>query len=129
MFMDRGPRHVSHLAAILINAVMLSACMFLPTAEAQIVISECLGFIARTVLVFYLGLLMYGAITTATEWKSIHISTGKEIFVPVYIPHFHVYLRSHLRGGSGKESGVEAPSITAQTRNLYPAGRNKGLSM
>ena len=66
MFMTVAPGMFLTLAAILINAVMLSACMFLPTAEAQIVISECLGFIARTVLVFYLGLLMYGAITTAT---------------------------------------------------------------
>ena len=129
MFMTVAPGMFLTLAAILINAVMLSACMFLPAVEAQIVISECLGFIARTVLVFYLGLLMYGAITTATEWKSIHISTGKKF---LYLFTFPIFMFTYVPiSAVALVKKVEWKPIYhgADQGTFIPAGRNKGLSM
>ena len=94
MFMTVAPGMFLTLAAILINLIMLTACATLPTAEAQIVIEECLGFIGRTILAFYLGLLMYGAVTTITEWRAIQIPAAKKflylftfpIFMFTYVP-------------------------------------------
>ncbi len=94
MFMTVAPGMFLTLGAILVNLIMITAAMTLPPAEAEMVIGECLGFIARTILVFYLGLLMYGTITTITEWKSIAIPGKRKlmflftfpIFMFTYIP-------------------------------------------
>lgn len=129
MFMTVAPGMFLTLAAILINAVMLSACMFLPAAEAQIVINECLGFIARTVLVFYLGLLMYGAITTVTEWNSIHIATWKKF---LYLFTFPIFMFTYVPiSAVALVKKVEWKPIYhgADQGTFIPAGRNKGLSM
>ena len=129
MFMTVAPGMFLTLAAILINLIMITACMTMPSAEAEIVIRDCLGFIAQTIFVFYLGLLMYGTITTLTEWNSIHIPTGKKflslftfpIFMFTYVPISAVALVRK----------VEWKPIYhgADQGSFMPAGRKKGLSM
>lgn len=128
MFMTVAPGMFLTLAAILINLIMLTACTTLPTPEAQIVVEECLGFIARTIFVFYLGLLMYGAVTTITEWKAIQIPTRKKF---LYLFTFPVFMFTYVPiSAVALVKKVEwKPIYHGNDQTFVPASRNKGLSI
>ena len=88
MFMTVAPGMLFTLSAILVNLVVLFACMTEPAYIARLVMMESTGFIFRTIGAFYIGLLLYGAITMVSEWKQIHLSTAKKLLYTFTFPLF-----------------------------------------
>ena len=88
MFMTVAPGMLLTLAAILVNLMVLFACMTEPAYIARLVIMESTGFIFRTIGTFYIGLLLYGAITMVSEWDQIHLSTSKKLLYTFTFPLF-----------------------------------------
>lgn len=94
MLMTVAPGMFLTLAGIAFNLIILMACLTEPPRIAALVVSETVGFMGATVASFYCGLLMYGALTTLTEWRQIAIPTWKKflylftfpIFMFTYIP-------------------------------------------
>ena len=81
------------LFAIFINLLILAACTTQPMIIANMVVHECMGFIGRTILFFYLGLLLYGGMTTLLEWKVIQISAHKKL---LYLFTFPVFMFTYI---------------------------------
>ena len=52
-----------------------------------------MGFIGRTILFFYLGLLLYGGMTTLLEWKVIQIPAHKKL---LYLFTFPVFMFTYI---------------------------------
>ena len=129
MFMTVAPGMFFTLGAILINLIMMAACMTMPPHGARLVIAECTGFIAKTVFVFYLGLLMYGAITTITEWKAIAVPTSRKL---MFLFTFPVFMFTYIPiSAVALVRKVEWKPIYhgADQGSFIPAARKKGLSM
>ena len=82
------------LAAILINLGMAFSYMTEPGYIARMIAAENISFLTRTIVMFYLSLLVYGAITMISEWKQVAAVCIKEdpytftfpIFMFTYIP-------------------------------------------
>ena len=76
------------LSALIINAVMLCAFFTEPGYIAKMIVAENLSFLGRTLGMFYVSLLIYGAITMAAEWKQVAMSTRKKILYTFTFPLF-----------------------------------------
>ena len=51
------------------------------------------SFACSTVVNFYLGLLLFGALTVLSEWKQIHIPTYKKI---LYVFTFPIFMFTYI---------------------------------
>ena len=88
IFMTVAPGMFFTLAALIINAVMLCAFFTEPGYIAKMIVAENLSFLGRTLGMFYVSLLIYGAITMAAEWKQVAMSTRKKILYTFTFPLF-----------------------------------------
>lgn len=93
LFMTVAPGMFFTLFAIFINLLILAACTTQPMIIANMVVHECMGFIGRTILFFYLGLLLYGGMTTLLEWKVIQIPAHKKL---LYLFTFPVFMFTYI---------------------------------
>ena len=75
---------------------MLGAYLTEPGYIARMIVEENIFFLGRTLGMFYVSLLIYGAITMAVEWKQIAMSAGQEDPLYLHLPDFYVYLYSDL---------------------------------
>ena len=50
--------------------------------------AENISFLTRTIVMFYLSLLVYGAITMISEWKQVQLSALKKILYTFTFPIF-----------------------------------------
>ena len=64
------------------------AVLFEPTYVARQVVAVALDFLWSMVSGFYVGLFLYGLLTTLTEWRQIHAGTGKKILSLFTFPLF-----------------------------------------
>lgn len=88
MFMTVAPGMLLTLSAILVNMIILISCLTEPTYISRLVIAENMGFIARSIITFYIALLVYGAITMASEWKNVAIPDKKKVLYTLTFPFF-----------------------------------------
>ena len=88
MLMTVAPGMLLTLLGILFNAIILAACLGESTYIAKLVIDETAGFVCMGVVNFYMGLFLYGLLTTAAEWKHIHASSTQKILYLFTFPLF-----------------------------------------
>lgn len=88
IFMTVAPGMFFTLAALIINVVMLGAYLTEPGYIARMIVEENIFFLGRTLGMFYVSLLIYGAITMAVEWKQIAMSAGRKILYTFTFPIF-----------------------------------------
>ena len=88
MLMTVAPGMLLTLLGILFNAIILTACLGESTYIAKLVIDETAGFVCMGVVNFYMGLFLYGLLTTAAEWKHIHASSTQKILYLFTFPLF-----------------------------------------
>ena len=93
MFMTVAPGMLLTMAAIWFNVMILGSALFLPQRMARILIHENISFIMETVFAFYLGLLLYGALTAFSEWKKISMSGRKKL---LYIFTFPIFMFTYI---------------------------------
>ena len=108
MFMTVAPGMLLTMAIILFQ---FSDGGGLPDSAAlcaRRVMELCLEFLSSAVVGFYLGLLLYGLITTVVEWQKIGMPSWKNAAVCLDIPCVYDDLCAHLSGRTGVQSGVEA---------------------
>ena len=79
MLMTVAPGMLLTLAALLLNGICAVSCLLLPPLQARQVLAVTVEFMANAVLSFYMGLFMYGVITTITEWNKIYAPTAKKL--------------------------------------------------
>lgn len=65
---------------------MLGAYLTEPGYIARMIVEENIFFLGRTLGMFYVSLLIYGAITMAVEWKQIAMSAGRKILYTFTFP-------------------------------------------
>lgn len=88
MLMTVAPGMLLTLAAILLNSVFAVACLTQPAYIARQVLSVSVEFMLSSVVNFYLGLLLYGLLTTLSEWDKIRAGSGKKILFVFTFPLF-----------------------------------------
>lgn len=93
MFMTVAPGMLLTMAAIWFNVMILGSALFLPQRMARILIHENISFIMETVFAFYLGLLLYGALTAFSEWKKISMPGRKKL---LYIFTFPIFMFTYI---------------------------------
>ena len=76
------------LIGIAFNLILLGACLFEPQSVAKQVMEITGQFLVQSVVMFYLGLLLYGAATVVVEWRSIRIPNWKKIAYLFTFPLF-----------------------------------------
>ena len=59
-----------------------------PGYIARMIAAENISFLTRTIVMFYLSLLVYGAITMISEWKQVQLSALKKILYTFTFPIF-----------------------------------------
>ena len=93
MFMTVAPGMLLTMAIILFNLVMAAACLTQPPYVARRVMELCLEFLSSAVVGFYLGLLLYGLITTVVEWQKIGMPSWKKL---LYVLTFPVFMMTYV---------------------------------
>ena len=93
MLMTVAPGMLLTLAVLLFNVVICGACLFEPAYIARWVVALALESIQSAVVGFYLGLFLYGAVTTLTEWKQIHTGAGKKL---LYLFTFPIFMFTYV---------------------------------
>ncbi len=88
MLMTVAPGMLLTLAALLLNGICAVSCLLLPPLQARQVLAVTVEFMANAVLSFYMGLFMYGVITTITEWNKIYAPTAKKLLYTITFPLF-----------------------------------------
>lgn len=72
-----------------------------PGYIARMIAAENISFLTRTIVMFYLSLLVYGAITMISEWETGAAVCIKEDPLYIYIPDLHVHLHPDLCSCTG----------------------------
>ena len=71
-----------------VNVVLCVACWGQPAYITERILEVAGSFALSTVVSFYLGLLLYGALTVISEWKQIQIPTHKKLLYMFTFPIF-----------------------------------------
>lgn len=88
MLMTVAPGMLLTLAAILFNGVFAVACLTQPAYIARQIMHVSADFMLSSVVNFYLGLLLYGIVTTISEWDKIRASGAKKVLFVFTFPLF-----------------------------------------
>lgn len=88
MLMTVAPGMLLTLAALLLNGICAASCLLLPPLQARQVLAVTVEFMTNAVLSFYMGLFVYGVITTITEWNKIYAPTAKKVLYTITFPLF-----------------------------------------
>ena len=94
MLMTVAPGMFLTLLGLVFNVILLAACLGEPPYIAKRVIDTTLNFLGMAVANFYLGLFLFGMVTTLTEWKQIQVPPLQKlaymftfpIFMFTYVP-------------------------------------------
>ena len=88
MLMTVAPAMFLTLFTLVLNGIIVAACLTQPTFAALQVVSTCLEFMMSAVVSFYMCLFMFGAVTTITEWKNIHATVSQKLISMFTFPLF-----------------------------------------
>ena len=78
---------------LLFNGGILAACFTQPPYWAQRIVDVTLGFIASNLWNFYVGLLAYGMLTVASEWRHIDAAPMQKIG---YVFTFPIFMFTYI---------------------------------
>ena len=93
MFMTVAPGMLVTIGVLLFNILIGFTCLTAPAWIATRVIHEAFGAIGSALIGFYFGMLLYGAITVASEWKQIPAKTVHKIG---YLFTFPLFMLTYL---------------------------------
>lgn len=93
MLMTVAPGMLLTLLGIAFNAIILVACLNETTYMAKLVIDETMGFLGMAVVNFYLGLFLFGVVTTITEWKKIQVAPAQKV---LYLFTFPIFMFTYV---------------------------------
>ena len=93
MLMTVAPSVLVHVALALFNGATLFACLSLPHLLARRVIRELVRTAGLLLADFYIGILLCGAITVASEWKLIRAKGWQKI---VYLFTFPIFMLTYI---------------------------------
>ena len=93
MFATVAPGMLLTVILFLLNGVILAACFTQPPYWAQRIVDVTLGFIASNLWNFYVGLLAYGMLTVASEWRHIDAAPMQKIG---YVFTFPIFMFSYI---------------------------------
>ena len=93
MLMTVAPSVLVHVALALFNGAALFACLSLPHLLARRVIRELVRTAGLLLADFYIGILLCGAITVASEWKLIRAKGWQKI---VYLFTFPIFMLTYI---------------------------------
>ena len=88
MFMTVAPGMLLTMVMLAFNVVLCVACWGQPAYITERILEVAGSFALSTVVSFYLGLLLYGALTVISEWKQIQIPTYKKLLYMFTFPIF-----------------------------------------
>lgn len=88
MFMTVAPGMLLTMVMLAFNVVLCVACWGQPAYITERILEVAGSFALSTVVSFYLGLLLYGALTVISEWKQIQIPTHKKLLYMFTFPIF-----------------------------------------
>ena len=93
MFATVAPGMLFTVILFLLNGVILAACFTQPPYWAQRIVDVTLGFIASNLWNFYVGLLAYGMLTVASEWRHIDAAPMQKIG---YVFTFPIFMFTYI---------------------------------
>ena len=93
MFATVAPGMLLTVILFLLNGVILAACFTQPPYWAQRIVDVTLGFIASNLWNFYVGLLAYGMLTVASEWRHIDAAPMQKIG---YVFTFPIFMFTYI---------------------------------
>lgn len=88
MFMTVAPGMLLTMVMLAFNVVLCVACWGQPAYITERILEVAGSFALSTVVSFYLGLLLYGALTVISEWKQIQIPIHKKLLYMFTFPIF-----------------------------------------
>ncbi len=93
MFMTVAPGMLLTMVMLAFNVVLCVACWGQPAYITERILEVAGSFALSTVVSFYLGLLLYGALTVISEWKQIQIPTHKKL---LYVFTFPIFMFTYI---------------------------------
>ena len=93
MLMTVAPGMLLTLGAAGYNVLMAVCCFAMPVYFARFIIPLCLGFLFGALASFYAGLLLYGFLTVAYEWRQIDAPGWKKI---AYVFTFPLFMATYI---------------------------------
>ena len=93
-FMTVAPCVFLTVVAIVFNLLMLGCFASQPHFVSYLIVVQASRYLALAVINYYIGLMLYGGLTVACEWKRIRTSSWKKVqylwafplFMATYIP-------------------------------------------
>ena len=116
MLMTVAPGMFLTLVGLLFNAIILFACLSEPPYIAKQVIDVTLEFLSMAIVNFYLGLFLFGLITTLTEWKQIHVSPLRKV---AYMFTFPIFMFTYV------PISIAALVKKVEWKPIYHGSRNR----
>ena len=118
-----APGMLLTLTLLAMNLILLATALTEPAYIARRIYSEAGGTLLITVGIFYISLLLFGAMTTFTEWKKIDATTAQKIkytftfplFMFTYIPIAIVALVRKVEWRPIKHTAMGAARLAAIT--------------
>ncbi len=93
MLMTVAPGMLLTLALIAFNLVVCLACWNAPSYLSYQIVGAAVRFITSTLASFYLGLLLFGSLTVACEWRHIAIPPWKKL---LYVFSFPLFMFTYI---------------------------------
>ena len=118
MFMTVAPGMLLTLVTLAFNLVVCLACWGQPVYITNKILAVSGSFAFSTVVNFYLGLLLFGALTVLSEWKQIQIPTYKKI---LYVFTFPIFMFTYV------PISLAALVRKVEWKPIYHTGSQKAL--
>lgn len=93
MLMTVAPGMLLTILTLAFNVILCGACLTQPVYIARRVLDITVGFFGAALLNFYLGLFLYGVVTTISEWKNIGTTTARKL---VYLFSFPLFMFTYV---------------------------------
>ena len=118
MFMTVAPGMLLTMVMLAFNVVLCVACWGQPAYITERILEVAGSFALSTVVSFYLGLLLFGALTVLSEWKQIQIPTYKKI---LYVFTFPIFMFTYV------PISLAALVRKVEWKPIYHTGSQKAL--
>lgn len=93
MLMTVMPGAIFSVAILGVNVFALASGLSEPAWMAARVMKELTAFLTNSIASYYVGLLAYGVVTVASEWRQIDAPAGKKI---AYLLTFPVFMCTYI---------------------------------
>ena len=118
MFMTVAPGMLLTLCTLAFNLVICLACWGQPVYITDKILAVSGSFAWSTITNFYLGLLLFGALTVLSEWKQIQMPAYKKI---LYVFTFPIFMFTYI------PISLAALVRKVEWKPIYHSGSQKAL--